>query len=122
MDYEIDSLGSTRYRKVTFQIKHFLNYKNESNNYYQLKKALQFFDELQANSLIKYFTDKKYRSLVTILEVTLQKKKQNSWFAEIWIAEELFHYAHPFLFPDLLQPKLTKHQFEVQFKFIQTFS
>lgn len=122
LDYEIDSLGSTYYRKVTLQVKHFLSYKNESYNYYQLKKILQFFDELQKNSLIKFFSDKKYRSLVSITEVIVEKRQLNSWFAEVWIAEELFDYAHPFLLPDLFRVKLTKHQFEVQFKFIQTFS
>jgi len=83
---------------------------------------LDFFDELQINSLIKFFSDTQYRSLVTIPEVKLEKGKQNTWIANVWIAEELFYYAHPFLFPDLLKRKLTKHQFEVQFKVIQVFS
>jgi hypothetical protein len=81
-----------------------------------------FFDELQYNSLIKFFNDSYYRSLVTIPEVKLTKTKKNAWVAEVWIAEELFYYAHPFLFPDLLKRKLTKHQFEVQFHVIQVFS
>lgn len=34
----------------------------------------------------------------------------------------MFYYAHPFLLPDLLKRKLTKHQFEVQFKVLQVFS
>ena len=94
----------------------------ETYNYFQLKKLLDFFDELQINSLIKFFSDIPYRSLVTIPEVKLEKEKQNTWIANVWIAEELFYYAHPFLFPDLLKRKLTKHQFEVQFKVIQVFS
>jgi len=53
--------------------------------------------------------------LVTIPEVNLQKGKQNSWTVEVWIADELFYYAHPFVLPDLFQRKLTKHQFEVLF-------
>jgi len=53
---------------------------------------------------------------------TLQKVKQNSWTVEVWIADELFYYAHPFVLPDLFQRKLTKHQFEVQFHVICTFS
>jgi hypothetical protein len=55
----------------------------------------------------------------------LEKGKQNSWIAKVWIAEELFYYAHPFLFPDFLKPKLrklTKNELEVQFKIIQVFS
>ena len=122
LDYEIDSLKSTRYRLVKFRVQDFLRYIGESYNYYQLKKLLIFFDELQTNSLIKFFSDSYYRSLVTIPEVILEKEKQNTWIANVWMAEELFYYAHPFLFPDLLKRKLTAHQFEVQFKVIQVFS
>lgn len=125
LDYQIDSLGPTSYRQVVFPVKDFLKYKKESDNYYQLKKLLEFFDELQTNSLIKFFSDTQYRVLVTISEVILEKGKQNSWIAKVWIAEELFYYAHPFLFPDFLKPKLrklTKHELEVQFKIIQVFS
>ena len=122
LNYEIDSLKSTRYRLIRFRVQDFLRYIGEAYNYYQLKKLVEFFEELQINSLIKFFSDTKYRSLVTIPEVQLEKEKQNTWIANVWRAEELFDYAHPFLFPDLLKRKLTKHQFEVQFKVIQVFS
>jgi len=122
LNYKSDSLGSTRYRLVQFRVQDFLKYRKVSSNYYQLKKLIEFFDELQTNSLIKFFSNQKYRSLVTIPEVNLQKGKQNSWVVEIWIADELFYYAHPFVLPDLFQRKLTKHQFEVQFHVIWTFS
>jgi hypothetical protein len=75
LDYEIDSLGSTYYRRVIFRVQDFLKYKKESENYYQLKKLVKFFDELQTNSLIKFFNDNQYRSLVTIPEVKLEKGK-----------------------------------------------
>ena len=39
--------------------------------------------------------------LVTIPEVFVSKSEQNIWNVEIWIAEELFDYLHPFLFQDL---------------------
>lgn len=52
----------------------------------------------------------------------MEKGKQKSWIAKVWIAKKLFYYSHPFIFPDLLKRKLTKHEFEVQFKFIQVFS
>ena len=113
-----DSLGSTRYRLIQFRVQDFLKYRRVSSNYYQI----EFFDEFQTNSLIKFFSNQKYRSLVTIPEVNLQKGKQNSWVVEVWIADELFYYAHPFVLPDLFQRKLTKHPFEVQFHVIRTFS
>lgn len=77
LDYEIGVLGSTSYRQVIFQVKDFLKYQKNPNNYYQLKKLMEFFDKLQTNSLIKFFSDKKYLSLVTIPEVVLTKEKQN---------------------------------------------
>lgn len=122
LDYKTDSLGSTSYRRVSFEVKDFLTYINLSPSYYNLKNLVEFFDNLQYNSLIKFFTNNFYRSLVTIPKVTLYKAKNKSWIAEIWIVEELFYYGHPFLFPGLLQLKLPKHQLEVQFKVIQVFS
>lgn len=77
LDYEIRVLGSTSYRQLIFQVKDFLKYQKNPNNYYQLKKLMEFFDKLQTNSLIKFFSDKKYLSLVTIPEVVLTKEKQN---------------------------------------------
>ncbi len=35
------------------------------------------------------------------------------------VAEELFYYTYPFIFPDFLQQKLAKHEFEVVFKAVQ---
>lgn len=49
---------------------------------------LDFFNELQINSLIKIFSDTQYRSLVTIPDVKLEKGKKNTWFANVWIADE----------------------------------
>lgn len=79
---------------------------------------VKFFNQIQTNSFIKFFSDTKYRSLVTIPEVKLQKSKQNSRIGKVWITEELFSYNHPFIFPDLLKRKLIKHEFELQFKII----
>ena len=87
-----------------------------------MKKAREFFDQLQTNSLIQYFSKNYYRSLITIPNVKLYRGKQNTLMAEVWIAEELFYYAHPFLFPNFIQQKVTKHQFEVQFYVIQIFT
>jgi hypothetical protein len=125
LDFTTGSLGTTSYRQVVFRLQDFLKYQNPTvkpTNYYQLKKLIDFFDELQKNSLIQSFTDSEYRSLVTIPEVTLKKSKQNSWIVKVWIAQELFYYAHPFLLPIFFKQKATKDQFEVQFKIIQVFS
>lgn len=41
----------------------------------------------------------------------LKKSKHNSWIAKVWIAEELFYYAHPFLLPTFFKQKATKYEF-----------
>ena len=60
--------------------------------------------------------------LVTIPEVLVYKSEQNTLMVEIWIAEELFHYLHPFLFSDVFRQKLTNQQFQVLFEIIKTYS
>jgi hypothetical protein len=86
LDFITDYLGDTPYRRVIFRVQDFLKFQNrnvQSTNYYQLKKLIDFFEELQKNSLIQSFTDSEYRSLVTIPEVELKKSKQNSWIAKV---------------------------------------
>lgn len=122
LPYEAGFLGSTYYRLVNFRIWDFLEYTQRSRNNYQLKKLIRFFDQLQRNSLIQYFIDDYYRGLVTVTEVQLYKNNQKAWVAQIWLAEEFFHYLHPFVFEDLFKNKLTKDQFQVLFQIIQVYS
>ena len=122
LKYKADSLGSTHYRLVQLRVQDFLHYTKRSNNYYQLDKLIKFFDQLQQNSLIQVFSDNAYRGIVTIPEVNLFKTSYQSWLAEIWMAEELFTYLHPFLFNDFFQDKLTKYQFQVLFEIVKVFS
>ena len=113
-------LDSTIYRLVVFKVQDFLKYQNptvKSTNYYQLKKVLNFMDELQKNSIIQSFSDREFRSLMTIPEVKLTKSNRNTWYARVWVAEELFYYSYPFMIPNLFG-KRTRDQFEVQFKVI----
>ena len=73
LEYKVDYLGSTPFRQVSVIVKDFLTYKKVSNNYYQLKKMVEFFDNLQKNFLIKFFSSHEYRSLVVIPEVKLKR-------------------------------------------------
>ena len=77
---------------------------------------------VKQNFVIESFSDEHYRMLVTLPEVFVYKSEQNILMVEIWIAEDLFDYLHPFLFSDLFQQKLTKHQFQVLFEIIKTYS
>lgn len=122
LTYRTDSLGNTQYRCVQFPVQDFLKHTKRSKNYYQLDKLVRFFDQLQENSLIQFFTDDYYRGLVTIPEVNLYKDIHKYWIAEVWMAEELFYQPHPFLFTDYFRTKLTKYQFQVLFEIIQRYS
>ena len=122
LEYQKGFLGSVSYRRVTFQVKDFLKYTKNLNSSYQRLKMIDFLNQLQKNSLIQSFSNNEYRSLVTIPQVKLKKGKYNSWIVEIWIADELFYYAHPFMFPNLVEKKLKKYQFEILFYLVQRFS
>ena len=121
LKYTTKSLTS-QFRRYIFPLRDFLNYNNLTPNYYQVKKLKTFFDLVKTNFVIESFLDKYYRMLVTVPEVFVYKSEQNILMVEIWIAEELFNHLHPFLFSDIFQQKLTKHQFQVLFEIIKTYS
>ena len=121
LKYTTKSLTS-QFRRYIFPLRDFLNYNNLTPNYYQVKKLKTFFDLVKNNFVIESFSDKYYRMLVTVPEVSVHKSEQNILMVEIWIAEDLFDYLHPFLFSDVFQQKLTKHQFQVLFEIIKTYS
>ena len=112
----------SKYRCYIFPLRDFLNYNNLNSNHYQIAKLKTFFDLVKQNFVIESFSDEHYRMLVTVPEVFVYKSEKNILMVEIWIAEELFGYVHPFLFSDLFKQKLNKHQFQVLFEIIKTYS
>ena len=72
--------------------------------------------------MIQIFSDKYFRSLVTIRDVKLEKNEKNTWIVKVWIAKEFFYYAHPCILPGLSDLKPTKDELEVYFHCIQIFS
>nr|ULD16200.1 hypothetical protein [Cylindrotheca closterium] len=119
--YKTKSLTS-KFRQYKFPLSDFIDYNNSNHNYYQVKKFKTFFDLLKKNFIIESFSNKDYRMLVTIPEVCVYKSKQNILMIEIWIAENLFDYLHPFLFSDMFKKNLNKQQFQVLFEIIKTYS
>jgi hypothetical protein len=113
---------TSKYRKYNFPLRKFLKFIHKKNNQYQLNKAKEFFDLLKKNFVIESFSDRHYRMLVTLPEVNVTKSQQNIWNVEIWVAEELFDYLHPFIFSDLFETNLSRHQFHVLFEIIKAYS
>lgn len=121
LKYNTKQLRS-KFRQFQFPLREFLKYNNQNTNQYQLNKLKYFFELVKKNFVIESFSDNHYRMLVTIPEVFVNKSEQNIWNVEIWIAEELFDYLHPFLFEDLFDKKLTKDEFQVLFEVIKVYT
>ena len=121
LDYQTKTLRSN-FRQFKFPLSDFLNYSSKASNHYQLMKLKRFFNVLKKNLVMECFTDKSYRMLVTIPEAFIHKSEQNIWIVEVWVAEELFDYLHPFIFPDFFKEKLTIDEFHVLFEIIHIFS
>jgi hypothetical protein len=121
LDYEIKNLDDASYRVVTFRIQDFLRLQNKATNNYQLKKIKEFFEELQTGILITSFSSTFYQSLVAVPVVRFEKI-QKFWVAKVWLLEELFYYKYPFFLPNFFNTKLTKDEFYVRVKVIQTFA
>lgn len=121
LNYVTKSLKSP-FRQYKFPLRDFLNYNNLNPNSYQVNKLKNFFELVKTNFVIESFSQDHYQMFVTIPEVEIDKSKQNISMVEIWIAEELFHYLHPFLFTDIFQQNPNKHQFQVLFEIIKTSS
>ena len=121
LDYQTKTLTSS-FRQFSFPLRDFLNYTSKTSNQYQIIKLKEFFKILSQNLVIECFTDKSYRMLVTIPESCVYKSKQNIWLVDLWIAEELFDYLHPFLFSDFFNKKLPMDEFQVVFEIVKIFS
>lgn len=69
LEFKIDFLGDTPYRKVHFRIDHFLKFQNpklKSTSYCRLKKTRLFFEELQNGTFLTSFINTKFQRLVGI--------------------------------------------------------
>ena len=56
-----------------------------------------------------------------IPEITVTKQARY-WVCTAWIADDFFRYSDPFLIPNFINRKSTKHEIEVQLKFLQIFA
>jgi len=121
LNYEIKYVENAPYRVVTFQLHDFIRFQNKATNSYQLIKTKDFFHDLQNGILITSFSSTFYQSLVAVPLVRFDKPNK-FWVAKVWLLEELFYYQYPFFLPNFFNTKLTKDEFNVRFKFIQTFA
>jgi hypothetical protein len=124
LDYEVEYLGSTAYRKVVFKLRDFYKFQDpsvQSESQYQSRKIKEFFQQLQAGLYATSFSDHEFQSLVIIPQIKFEKCSKH-WIGKVWLVEELFFYKYPFYLPNFFQQKLTKHELEVCFKMFQVFT
>lgn len=116
LEYEVETLGNTKYRCVVFKIQDFLAFQKKSPNYYQYKKMVMFLDDLRKNTHLTMFSQKEFQSLAVVPQVQIIKGKTYS-LAKVWFVEELFEYQYPFFLPDFFRQKNTKDELAVRVVF-----
>ena len=123
--YVTESLGSTRYRCVSFRVQDFFRFQqpnSQKGSKYQIQKMKEFFEEFETGFFLSLFRDHKFQKLISIPKVEFWREKNQYWVVQIWIVDELFYYNYPFAFPDLFDPSISKLKFAVQFEIIRVFS
>jgi hypothetical protein len=95
--YEIECMGSTKYRVISFELREFSS--NSTKSHYQLKKCQNLMRHLQTNYFVRIFSDNYYSSLVTIpkIEMFSRKKKLE---VKVYVADAFFDHLHLFEFPN----------------------
>ena len=126
LDYTLTDWDGVCYRKVTFIVRSFMNFKDPSispTNRYQLKETKRFFRILLTGAIIDSFQDKTFRTLIAIPRIEYDTcPKQKYLIANVWMVNDLFYHNYPFYLPNLFNVKLTKDQFQVRYNFIHVFS
>lgn len=126
LDFEIEYLGSTAYRKVVFKLRDFLQFQDPTfkpTNRYRVTKIKEFFQQLQTGVYLTAFSDARFQSLVLVPKVEFEKCPTHKFLiAKVWLVEELFYYNYPFYLPNIFQQKVTKYELEVRFKLFQVFT
>ena len=86
LEYKIDLLSSTSYRRITFSLQTFSKYVEPTckpTNHYQLKKLLNFLTSVQSNSFATYFYSGEFSRLATIPKITSVKILEGEPFGKI---------------------------------------
>lgn len=134
LNYIPDPLHTSGFRQLVFSLEDFMKYlsraRRSSNKvslatrytYYKAKKLLMFFNQLQKPALMELFQRSTSRNLILLPEIKIEKTKTNIWIIKVWITDNLFYYAYPFVILNFLPGKLDENQLEIQYKFVETFS
>nr|ULD15948.1 hypothetical protein [Cylindrotheca closterium] len=108
-------MSDTTYRIVEFSVNDFLKFTGKPrNNYYQIKKLVQFLRFLQSiEPIVENFSDGSFQSYVAFPYLKVERKK--GWYVKLSVCQKLYSYLYPFDLPvDFL---VCQDNFELKAKF-----
>jgi hypothetical protein len=110
------------YKIVSFPVNHFLEFiGKKKNNYYQIKKLLEFLDSFQyLPPMVDYFSDGGFIKVIPFPYLKLTRKE--CWYVRFAIIEEIYFYRYPFYFPQTLLTYTDTYDLRVKLLFLQSFS
>lgn len=115
------SMGDRTYKIFQFPVNHFLEFTGKSrNNYYQIKRLVEFFKSLQRiEPIIDNFSDGGFRGYIVFPYVKVERKK--SWHVELSVCQELCSYRYPFHLPETFLNYHDNFELKVKFVLLQSF-
>ena len=108
-------MSDTTYQIVEFLVNDFLEFTGKPrNNYYQIKKLVQFLRFLQSiEAILENFSDGSFQSYVAFPYRKIKLK--NGWYVKLSVCEKFYSYLYPFNLPiDFL---VYQDNFELKLKF-----
>lgn len=126
--FEAIILQHQSYYRLIFPLKDFTKFLKEEKKYksygdsYKRKKYIQFFTNLQQiKPLITAFFDQKFKSLVALPTVSINKVNFD-WVVQFSIAKELYLYDYSFTLTSFLIIYKNIYKLQVRYKILQNFS
>ena len=122
------------YQTLVFKLRDFVKFQDprfnssDKNYDYQLKNLRQdFFDkdkfqEIQKKTILTFFDDQEFISLVTIPFLHIKKTALDGWVVCLLVSEKLLDYKYPFIMPNFFKIRPIKDNFDVYFEVIKVFS
>ena len=119
--FESISLGDQTYKTFKFPVNSFLEFLGKpKNNYYQVKKLVEFLNSLQTiEPILENFSEGGFRSYVAFPYLKVERK--NCWWVEFSVCEELYLYPYPFHLPETFLTYQDNFELKVKFILLQSF-
>lgn len=110
------------YESLKFPANEFLEFIGQSkDNYYQLKKLIEFFKSLQTmKPIIENFSDFSFRSYVAFPFLKVERTNNWCWYIEFLVCRKLLIYDYPFHLPNTFFSYRNNLELKVRFAVLQS--